>query len=119
LIKKRLAEYFRPELLNRFDDIVAFKDLSKEDIRKIAALQLKSIVRQVAETRGINLFFSDDVPEKLAELGWDPVFGARPLRGVIREKIRDAIAEKILRQELTRGSSIKIVVKGGELEFEI
>jgi ATP-dependent Clp protease ATP-binding subunit ClpC len=110
LIKKRLTEYFRPELLNRFDDIIAFKDLSKDDIRKIAALQLKSIVKQAAQTRGINLSFGDDVPQKLAELGWDPVFGARPLRGVIREKIRDAIADKILRGELARGSEVRIGV---------
>lgn len=118
LIKKRLTEYFRPELLNRFDDVVAFKDLSKDDIRKIAALQLKSIVKQLAQTRGINLSFDENVPQKLAELGWDPVFGARPLRGVIREKIRDAIAEKILRGKLARGSEIKVGVEGEEFIIE-
>ena len=118
LIKKRLTEYFRPELLNRFDDIVTFRDLSKDDIQKIATLQLKSIAKQVAQTRGIHLYFSDEVPQKLAELGWDPVFGARPLRGVIREKIRDAIAEKILRGELNRGSNVEIIVRDDEFAIK-
>ncbi len=119
LIKKRLTEYFRPELLNRFDDIVAFKDLSRGDIRKIATLQLKSIAKQVAQTRGINLFFSEGVSDKLAELGWDPVFGARPLRGVIREKIRDAIADKILRGELSRGNEVGISVADGDFILKV
>jgi ATP-dependent Clp protease ATP-binding subunit ClpA len=119
LIKKRLTEYFRPELLNRFDEIVAFKTLSAEDLQKIAALQIKSIAKQLAETKGINLVFGEELPKKLAELGWDPVFGARPLRGVIREKIRDPIAEKILREELARGSEVKIDVSGDEFLIKI
>lgn len=119
LLKKRLTEYFRPELLNRFDDIITFRDLSKDDIQKIAILQLKSIVKQVAQTKGINLSFNDEVPKKLAELGWDPIFGARPLRGVIRERIRDAIAEKILRGEIGRGSNVEITVRDDEFKIEV
>lgn len=107
-LKKKLTQYFRPELLNRFSDIIVFKNLSPDDIKAIAAIHLKDLADQVKETNAIDLNFEDSAVEKIAELGYDPVFGARPLRGVISERIKSVLAEKILKNEIGRGSNVKI-----------
>ncbi|MEK9168339.1 MAG: AAA family ATPase, partial [Patescibacteria group bacterium] len=96
-LKKKLTDYFKPELLNRFSGVIAFKTLSRENIEAIAGLHLKDLAQSLEETNGISLDFDEAVVKKIAELGYDPVFGARPLRGVISEKLRSVLAEKILR----------------------
>ncbi|MBI2515059.1 ATP-dependent Clp protease ATP-binding subunit [Candidatus Wolfebacteria bacterium] len=116
-LKKKLTDYFRPELLNRFSNIIVFKTLSREDIEAIARIQLKNLAQDVLETNAINLFYDDAVVKKVAELGFDPVFGARPLRGVISDKIRSVLAEKILKGEIVKGSEIKISLEADELKF--
>ena len=115
-LKKKLTEYFRPELLNRFSQIVVFKNLSREDTAAIAKLQLKSLAKNLEE-QGIEFSCDEEVVCKIAELGYDPVFGARPLRGVISEKIRSVLAEKILRNEISKGDSINVKI-GANSEFE-
>jgi ATP-dependent Clp protease ATP-binding subunit ClpC len=116
-LKKKLTDYFKPELLNRFSDIIVFKTLSVADIEAITELQLQDLAETVSEVQGINLIFEEPVIKKLAELGFDPVFGARPLRGVISEKIRSPLAEKILKGEVVKGGSLKITLENGELKF--
>jgi len=116
-LKKKLTDYFKPELLNRFSDIIVFKTLSPSDIEAITKLQLQDLAETVSEVQGINLIFEELVIKKLAELGFDPVFGARPLRGVISEKIRSPLAEKILRGEAVKGGNVKITLENGELKF--
>lgn len=116
-LKKKLTDYFKPELLNRFSDIIAFKTLSPADIEAIAGFQLKDLSRSLEETNGISLDFDEAVVKKIAELGYDPVFGARPLRGVISEKLRSVLAEKILREEIVKGSSVKAVLENEEIKF--
>ncbi len=115
-LKKKLTEYFRPELLNRFSQIMMFKNLSKEDTAAVAGLQLKSLAKTLEE-QGINIYYDNKVVVKVAELGYDPVFGARPLRGVISEKLRAVLAEKILRNEIGKGDSINIKT-GADSNFE-
>jgi ATP-dependent Clp protease ATP-binding subunit ClpC len=107
-LKKKLTEYFRPELLNRFSDIIVFKSLSPADIEAIAGIQLADLANQVREARGIDLTFDESAVKKVAELGYDPVFGARPLRNVISDKIKAALAEKILRGEIARGATARV-----------
>ncbi|MEK7521139.1 MAG: ATP-dependent Clp protease ATP-binding subunit, partial [Patescibacteria group bacterium] len=80
-LKKKLAEYFRPELVNRFSGIVVFKNLSLADTEAIARLQLAELAKGLAATHGISLVVSEEAVKKIAALGYDPVFGARPLRG--------------------------------------
>jgi ATP-dependent Clp protease ATP-binding subunit ClpC len=116
-LKKKLTDYFKPELLNRFSGVIAFKTLSKENIEAIAGLHLKDLARSLEETNGISLNFDEAVVKKIAELGYDPVFGARPLRGVISEKLRSVLAEKILREEIVKGGSVKVVLENGEIKF--
>jgi len=113
-LKERLTAYFKPELLNRFDDIIVFKPLSSEHIAKIARLQLGALFKQLEKDRGAMLSNTDGALEKLAELGYSPEYGARPLRHVIRKKIRDLVAEEILKNNLVRGDSATIDARGDQ-----
>jgi len=117
-LKRRLTEYFKPELLNRFDDIIVFRPLRQDEIEKIAGLHLKQIAKHLAAAQGIEITFTPEVPKLLAKLGWDPVFGARPLRGVIREKIREILAQEILKQNIARGNKVMLNVSGEAFVFE-
>jgi len=118
-VKKRLTNYFKPELLNRFSDVIVFRDLNKEEIVKIAELLIKKLQKTVFEEKNIELLFEDSVLVFLAEKGYDKVFGARPLRKVISEEINDVLAKKILEGELTKGSLVKISVFNNKIEFNI
>ena len=116
-LKKKLTDYFRPELLNRFSNIIVFKPHSLDDIGKIAKLQLQDLARSLSETQGINLSFDETVVKKIAELGYDPAFGARPLRNAISENLRGPLAEKILKEEIIKGSNVKVSLENGEFKF--
>ncbi|MBN2197606.1 ATP-dependent Clp protease ATP-binding subunit [Candidatus Wolfebacteria bacterium] len=116
-LKKKLTDYFQPELLNRFSNIIVFKTLSISDIEAIAKLQLKKLEETVSENQGLNLIFEENAIKKIAELGFDPVFGARPLRGVISEKIRSPLAEEILKGKTSKGTSIKIILENDEIKL--
>ena len=116
-LKKKLTDYFRPELLNRFNDIIVFRNLSPEHILAIAKLQLKDLSQTLEETQGISLEFGDSAISRIAELGYDPVFGARPLRQAISENLRGILADKILKQEIGRGDKIKIKFENNKFEF--
>lgn len=116
-LKKKLTNYFRPELLNRFSGIIVFKTLSLEDIKKIAALNLADLVATIKEAQAIDVRFTDAAIQEVARQGYDPVFGARPLRGVISNKLRSVFAEKILRKEIQRGQTITVDAKDGEFLF--
>lgn len=93
-----LKNYFRPEFLNRFDGIIRFEALTKESLVKIVDLMLKEVY-EVAKEQGFTLEITDPAKEKLAELGYNPSFGARPLRRVIEEHIEDAIADLLLEKD--------------------
>lgn len=112
-LKKKLTAYFRPELLNRFSDIIVFKNLSRADIFAIAEIHLRDLQQQVREQSGIELIFDDAAIRAVAELGYDPVFGARPLRNVLSDKIKAVLAEKILRKEAGRGSEVAVSYDNG------
>lgn len=116
-LKKKLTSFFPPELINRFSDVIVFKNLSKEDTEAIARLQLKKLAGRVAEAQGITIEFEEGLIKKIAEWGYDPVFGARPLRNVISEKLQSVLAEKILRNEIAKGDTLRASLKGEEVEF--
>ncbi|SDX02815.1 ATP-dependent Clp protease ATP-binding subunit ClpE [Marininema mesophilum] len=94
-ILESLADYFRPEFLNRLDGIISFRSLSQKDLLRIVDLMLHDVI-EVAEEQGINLTVTDSAKLKLAELGYHPAFGARPLRRVIEEHVEDGIADHML-----------------------
>jgi len=118
-LKKKLTEYFRPELINRFSGIIVFKSLSREDIFAIAKILLRTLVNDLKQSHGIELTLSDEAIAKIAEWGYDPVFGARPLRGVISDKLRSALAVKILKNEIVRGNVVSIKLEKEELKFKV
>lgn len=115
LIDNQLNRYLRPELINRFDGIIVFKPLSEEDTVSIATLMLKKIKKNL-EPKGIGLKADKDGVIKLAHEGYDPKFGARPLRRLLQDKIEDIIANKILAGELKRRDTVII---NGRAEIEV
>jgi ATP-dependent Clp protease ATP-binding subunit ClpB len=111
-----VREHFRPELLNRIDDIVIFNALGKEQIKAIVDIQLAE-VRERLEDRKIELELTDAAKELLAIEGFDPVYGARPLKRAIQQKIVQPLAIQLLRGQFHDGDKIVADARGGELEF--
>jgi len=118
-LKKKLTNVFRPELLNRFTKILVFKELTKQHIYEIANLHLDKLKKLLLKEHGVFLEISDEVTKKVAELGYDPSFGARPLEGVIREKIRSKIVDAVLRNKLTKGSTVFFDMENNDFKMEI
>jgi ATP-dependent Clp protease ATP-binding subunit ClpB len=116
-IEEVLATTFKPEFLNRIDDTVIFHRLSKADIGRIVELQVRQLVGRVAE-RGIAIELTGDARTLLGNLGYDPVYGARPLKRVIQKQLVDKLALKILEGEFGEGDTVRIDAAEGELVFE-
>ncbi len=110
LINDQLNKYLKPELINRFDGVIVFKPLSIEDVQSIAGLMLNK-VRRMLEAKGIGLVSEEAGIKKLAELGFDPKFGARPLRRLIQERIENKIADLVLAGEVKRRDTVLIDVE--------
>jgi ATP-dependent Clp protease ATP-binding subunit ClpC len=108
-----LKKTFKPEFLNRVDDIIIFRKLSQEHIREICRLLLKDVSKRAASLN-VTLTFSDETVAELARIGYDKAFGARPLRRVITSKIEDMLSGKLLSNEIESGNEIEILVKGEE-----
>jgi ATP-dependent Clp protease ATP-binding subunit ClpB len=116
-IEEVLASTFKPEFINRIDDTVIFHRLSKADIGRIVELQVKQLIGRVAE-RGIEIELSEDARTLLGNLGYDPTYGARPLKRVIQRQLVDKLALKILEGEFGEGDLVRIDAADGELSFE-
>ncbi|MFA5392436.1 MAG: ATP-dependent Clp protease ATP-binding subunit [Candidatus Paceibacterota bacterium] len=117
-LKQKLTDYFKPELLNRFDEIVVFRPLTEEHLREIVKLKLKGLIN-IMEIKKINIDFDNSVVEKLAQLGYNPIFGARPLDVVIRHFIKDKLAQLILKEELSVGSKVHCAFQDDEFKMLI
>jgi ATP-dependent Clp protease ATP-binding subunit ClpB len=115
-IEEVLAATFKPEFLNRIDDTVIFHRLSKQDIGRIVELQVDQLVGRVEE-RGIEVELDDDARTLLGNLGYDPTYGARPLKRVIQRQLVDKLALKILEGDFTEGDRVEIAASDGELSF--
>ncbi len=116
-VRKEMHRHFRPEFLNRIDDIVLFRPLTRIDLRRIVDLQLDR-VRALATELGVGLQVSEEVKDRLADEGFDPVFGARPLKRVIQQRIQNPLALRLLEEEVEEGTVVE-VVGGGEGESEL
>jgi ATP-dependent Clp protease ATP-binding subunit ClpC len=116
-LKSRLVDVFKPELINRFSKIIIFKNLEPKELGQIVALGLAEFAESV-KAQGIYLEFDPDAVAQLTKLGYDPAFGARPLRRVIEEQIRAPLAEAILGKKIGKDSRVKLVYKEGKFEFE-
>ena len=109
-----LRQVFRPEFLNRIDDIIVFRPLSQTDITEIARRMLNTVSQRM-EGLGIHLDASDEAVQELAKEGFDPVYGARPLRRAIQNKVEDTVAEQMLSGDLKEGDTAHITVQDDKL----
>jgi ATP-dependent Clp protease ATP-binding subunit ClpB len=116
-VRGQLLQYFKPEFINRLDDIVRFHALTREQISEIVDLQVAQLVERVAE-RGVTVELSDDARTLLGNLGYDPSYGARPLRRVIQKQLVDRLALALLQGDIRQGEAVRIDVSGGELALE-
>ena len=116
-VLEALNQHFRPEFLNRVDEIIIFHSLSLEDLVKIVDIQLRHLEKRLADYK-ITLQVSEEAKRYLAQEGFDPVFGARPLKRVIQRQLQDPLAREMLEGKFTEGETVRVVLKDGQLAFE-
>jgi ATP-dependent Clp protease ATP-binding subunit ClpB len=112
-----LRHAFRPEFINRLDEIVVFHPLGQEQIRAIAGIQLEELRKRLT-SREISLQISEDALDHLGEAGFDPVYGARPLKRAIRAQVENPLAQEILAGHFKPGDLIDISLSDGQLRFD-
>jgi ATP-dependent Clp protease ATP-binding subunit ClpB len=117
-IEEALTETFPPEFLNRIDDVVIFHRLSKQDLARIVDIQVAQLSERVRRERGLDLELTDKARELLGNLGFDPTYGARPLKRVVQKQLVDKLALKLLEGEFTEGDTVAVDVSKGELSFK-
>ncbi|MBP6914229.1 ATP-dependent Clp protease ATP-binding subunit, partial [Candidatus Parcubacteria bacterium] len=112
-VKKEILDHifknaiFRPEFINRFDGVIIFKSLNKEDLIKISQLQLEKIQRTLSE-KNISFVITQELKEKIVDLSYDPVFGAREIKREIQDKVENAIARALLSDSIKSGDTIQV-----------
>jgi ATP-dependent Clp protease ATP-binding subunit ClpB len=111
-----LRDYFKPEFLNRIDDIVVFKQLGKEQIAQIIEVQLERL-RQILKERGIEIILDESAKDLLVREGYDPTFGARPLKRAIQSLIQNPLAVKLLNGEVASGQTVRVSADGDAMKF--
>jgi len=111
-VMSEVKRAFRPEFLNRIDEMIVFHQLSAEDIKEIAGKMLQQLAGRLSDN-GISVTFTDEAVAKIAEEGFDPVYGARPLRRAIQSKIEDTVAEEMLEGKIRTGDTVEVAVEDG------
>jgi ATP-dependent Clp protease ATP-binding subunit ClpB len=112
-----LREFFRPEFLNRVDEIVEFEPLSRDQLGEIVELQLARLRERLAE-QGLELVVTPVATELIADAGWDPAYGARPLKRAIQRLVENPLARRLLEHEFSEGDTVMVDAADGELTFE-
>ena len=112
-----VGDHFRPEFINRVDDLVVFHPLDKEQIRSIVDIQLAYLHDRLAD-REMKIVLSDSARDKLAEAGFDPVYGARPLKRAIQQQVENPLAQEILQGKFKAGDVIQVGVDDDRLDFQ-
>jgi ATP-dependent Clp protease ATP-binding subunit ClpB len=114
--EEAMSDVFRPEFLNRIDEIIVFEPLTREQLGKIVELQLERLRARLAE-RGVQLVLTEAAKEHLAEAGWDPTYGARPLKRAIQRLVENPLALRLLEGEFEEGDTVRVDLTHGELVF--
>jgi len=117
-VKDELKNYFKPEFINRLDDLIIFNPLGLEQIKSIVDIMLKGLRAKVSE-RDIEIEITDNAKELIAKVGFDPVYGARPLKRAIQELIEDTLAEKILEGTVKDGDKVTFDAQGDEIKVKV
>ncbi len=115
--REQLRSIFRPEFLNRIDDIITFSPLSEAEIQQIVRLQVNKVVGMVAQN-GITLHVTDPAISVIARAGYDPQFGARPVKRAIQDKLLNELSKRIISGEINHESPVEVVAQGDELAFK-
>ena len=113
-----LRQHFRPEFLNRIDDIVIFDRIRPEAMRAIVDVQLKRVARQVKDSRDIMLEFDDSIRDMLARDGYDPAFGARPLKRLVQKRVLDPLALELIDGRIHDGETVKVNIINDRVKFQ-
>jgi ATPases with chaperone activity, ATP-binding subunit len=111
-----LGQHFKPEFINRVDESVVFHPLIADQIKKIAKIQIEALADRLIEQE-LNLAINDEALSLISAAGFDPVFGARPLKRAIQQGVENPLAQKILGNEFTKGCTIEVSVAEGQLVF--
>ena len=111
-----LREHFRPEFLNRIDEVIVFKSLTQEQLTAIVEIQLRILEKRLADRR-VTLVVTDVARKLLAQKGWDPVYGARPLKRAIQRLVQDPLAMMLLEGKFSEGDTIQVDAKDGMFVF--
>ncbi|MBI3927177.1 MAG: ATP-dependent chaperone ClpB [Armatimonadetes bacterium] len=116
MVSEALRQHFRPEFLNRIDARIVFRRLTRETLRDIVEIQMRT-VRELLRQRDIQLELDDSARDRLAEVGYDPAYGARPLKRAIREHVLEPLSERIIAGEVQPGQLVRVTVRDGRLEI--
>ncbi len=116
-IMEEVKDIFRPEFINRIDELIVFHQLEEKDISLIANLMLEQVSKRLSQ-KGMKLQYNDEVVALLAKEGYDPQYGARPLRRIIQKLIEDSLSEEIIAGNIALGDSVKLYVNDQKIAFE-
>jgi ATP-dependent Clp protease ATP-binding subunit ClpC len=116
-VMEELKRSFRPEFLNRIDEVIVFRSLTREDVKSIVDLMMKRVREQLA-SKDLEITLTDAAKELLAEKGYDPALGARPLRRTIQRMVEDPLSEKLLYKDFRAGQTVIVDARDGEVVFE-
>ena len=117
-VMEEVKQHFRPEFINRIDEIVVFNSLGEKAIQKIAGIQVQKLADRVAE-QGITLKVTDAALAEIAKAGFDPVFGARPLRREVQDALETPLAQFLLEGKAAEGDTVNVGLNGKELAFSV
>lgn len=117
-VKEALKMYFKPEFLNRLDDVVIFNPLGMEQITQIVDIMFQSLAKKAKE-KGIDISLSNEAKEHIAKVGFDSVYGARPLKRALYEQVEDKLADLILRDEVSEGGSVLFTLNGDSINAQV
>jgi len=113
-VMKEVKELFRPEFINRVDELIVFHPLTEEEISRITEMMLRQVASRLEEQE-IRLEWDEEVTRKLAEEGYDPKFGARPLRRLIQRTVEDTLSEELLQGRVSLGQTVRLTVRDGKV----
>lgn len=118
-VMDEVKQTFKPEFLNRIDETIVFHSLSKEHVKKVVTIMLKTLVNRCKSQMNLELVVRDSVKKFIAESGYDEKYGARPLRRAIQNKIEDKLAEEILEGTIKNGDTVAVGIKNKQVEFSV
>lgn len=114
---KEMKNFFSPEFLNRIDDTIVFNSLQPEDIQKITRIELDKLVSRLGEMK-YKITYDETLVEYLAKVGYDELYGARPLKRAIQDKVEDLLSEEVLTGKMIEGKSYKLLVEEDNIKLE-